>query len=257
MISNSFKKGNSCIHKLDPRIKLFLLIFFTVSFFITDRLSVTAGYFTFIMLLIGISSGIKQILTPVKSIFPLLVFVTLLTPPFHTGGTVYLKIGSVILLSEEGIVEVLRLSIRFTGITGVFFLFFRTTSIDDLILSLRWFHVPYNSTLILTIAIRYIPHMIYLYTSVSDAHKLRINWEDTPGKTTIKSRIQNLFPVLVSVLIQSIKAIPSLAMALELKGFGSNLPRSRYMTLHRYYPFPLQLSFLSVIVFTVILCASL
>ncbi len=257
MITSTYQNGNSYIHKTDPRMKLFLLVFFTVSFFITDSISVTSLYFLFIMFLIGSSIGIKGMAAPVKTIYPLLIFVALLTPPFHPGGTVYLRIGSHILVSNNGIMETLRLIIRFTGITGIFFLFFRTTSIDDLILSLRWFHVPFTITLILTIAIRYIPHMIYLYTSVTDAHKLRKNWNSKEEKISFKTRIKNLFPVLVSVLIQSIKAIPTLAMSLELKGFGSKRPRSRYMTIHQYYSFPLQLFLLSAIVLTVILSAIL
>ncbi len=257
MISSIYKEGHSYIHKTDPRIKLFLLVFFTVSFFITNRILVTAGYFLFIMFLIGSSNGIKEVLTPIKTIYPLLIFVTLLTPPFHAGGTVYLQIRSVILLSQNGIKETCRLLIRFTGITGVFFLFFRTTSIDDLILSLRWFRVPFNTTLVLTIAIRYIPHMLYLYTNVTDAHKLRKNWDSVSEKSGLTKRIKNLFPVLVSVLIQSIKAIPTLAMSLELKGFGLSRKRSSYMKIHHYYSLLLQLSLLSAIVLTVLLCALL
>ena len=169
----------------------------------------------------------------------------------------YLSIKGIVLLSQEGLVETARLVIRFTGITAAFSLFFYTTGIDDLMLALQWFRIPYAATLLLTIAIRYIPHMISLYAAVTDAHKLRKNWNTVSSGKSLKGRIKNLFPVLVSVLIQSIKAIPTLAMSLELKGFGSRRPRSRYMTIHRYYPMPLQLFILSAIVLTVILCATL
>jgi len=252
LISNTYKPGNSFIHHSDPRIKIFLLVFVTISFFLTGIIFLTSLYLLLILLLIGISCSSKEILIPLKSIFPILIFVALLTPPFHTGGTPYLKVGSIILLSSKGILETLRLIIRFTGITGIFFLFFRTTSIDDFILSLRWYHVPYTATLLLTIALRYIPHMVTLYTQVTNAHKLRCGWNDLDRKEKLITKIKKIFPILVSVLIQSIKAIPTLAMALELKGFGSSLKRTHYLVIRKYYSFPLQLILLFVIVLAVL-----
>lgn len=252
MISNTYKPGNSFIHHSDPRIKIFLLVFGTISFFLTGTISITSIYLLLILILIGISCSFKEILIPLKSIFPILIFVALLTPPFHTGGTPYLKVGSIILLSSNGILETLRLIIRFAGITGAFFLFFRTTSIDEFILSLRWFRVPYTATLLLTIALRYIPHMVTLYTQVTSAHKLRCGLDDLDRKEGVITKLKKIFPILVSVLIQSIKAIPTLAMALELKGFGSSLKRTQYLVIRKYYSFPLQLTLMFVIVLAVL-----
>lgn len=252
MITSTYLERNSFLHKTDPRIKLFLLLFLTISFFLTDQIPVTAVYLLFITVLIILSCGFKEIFIPLKTIYPILIFIIILTPPFHTGGIIYLQIQSFVLLSYNGLEETLRLIVRFTGITSIFFLFFRTTSIDELILSLRWFKLPYNATLIITIALRYIPHMIGIYTNVLDAHKLRKNWNDPQPKGYLAARIKKILPVLVSVLIQSIKTIPTLAMALELKGLGSSRQRSQYFTIHKYYRFSLQFTFLFVIVLTVI-----
>jgi len=249
--ANLFKEGNSFVHKADPRIKLFLLVFITLSFFLADSIPVTGMYLLFILVLIAASCGIGTIPKAIKPILPLLVFVAVLTPPFHGGGETYLKIHSVVLLSENGIRETVWLIIRFTGITSLFFLFFRTTSIDDLILALRWMRVPYNATLVITIALRYIPHIVHIYGNVTDAHKLRSSSNTKSESRGIRQRIRKLFPVLVSVLIQSVKTIPTLAMTLELKGLGSDKKRSQYRKITVRMNIPLQLATASAIVLAV------
>lgn len=250
MIANLYLKGNTPVHKFDPRIKFVLLLFMTVSFFLTDSIAVTGGFLLFIVLLISLN-GMKQVWRTIRSILPLLIFVALLTPPFHPSGEIFLKFHSTILLSSDGITEALRLIIRFTGITSLFFLFFLTTEIDDLILSLMWFKVPFNATLVITIALRYIPHITHIYSNVTDAHKLR-RGIDFERSISFKKRMKNLFPILVSVLIQSIRAIPSLAMALETKGFGFKARRQSFRDINIFGSIILQLAAGFVIVLAVI-----
>lgn len=250
MIANLYLKGKTPVHKFDPRIKFVLLLFMTVSFFLTDSITVTGGFLIFILLLISLN-GMKQVWRTIRSILPLLFFVALLTPPFHPSGEIILKFHSIILLSSDGITEALRLIIRFTGITSLFFLFFLTTEIDDLILSLVWFKVPFNATLVITIALRYIPHITHIYSNVTDAHKLR-RGTDFEGSRSFRKRMKNLFPILVSVLIQSIRTIPSLAMALETKGFGFNARRQSFRDIKIFGSIILQLAAGFVIVLAVI-----
>ena len=255
MIANLYRRGNTPIHQFDPRIKLLLLIFFTVSFFLTDSLAVTGGFLLFILLLIS-PNGIFQVWRSIRSILPLLIFVAVLTPPFHPSGHVLLQFKTTILLSTGGIVEAVRLMVRFTGITSAFFLFFLTTEIDDLILALLWFRIPFNATLVITIALRYIPHILHIYSNVTDAHKLRRSGGSETGES-FKKRIGNLFPVLVSVLIQSIRTIPSLAMALETKGFGRDNKRSNFRDINIKGSIILQLTAAFVIVLAVITALTL
>ena len=251
MIANLYLQGNTPVHKFDPRIKLALLLFMTVSFFLTDSIPVTGGFLVFILLLVSLN-GIKQVLRSIHSILPLLIFVAILTPPFHPSGKVFYTFHSLVLLSSDGIREALRLIIRFTGITSLFFLFFLTTEIDDLILSLMWFKIPFTATLVITIALRYIPHITHIYSNVTDAHKLRrgTDFEMSGG---FRNRMKNLFPVLVSVLIQSIRAIPALAMALETKGLGFNAQRQSFRDINIFGSVILQLVIAFAIVLVVVL----
>ncbi|MCK5672329.1 MAG: energy-coupling factor transporter transmembrane protein EcfT, partial [Spirochaetales bacterium] len=215
----------SIIHKADPRIKTVLLLTIVILFFFP--LSITAmAAISFLLLLTGINSlGFSRSLQPIKMILPIIIFVILLTPPFFRGGNPVLVIKDIIILTGEGLEQTLRLIFRFSGITLCFYIFFSTTSINYFILTLNWFHLPFKAALVITIALRYIPYMIIIYNNIKDAHKLR--GYDYRQKKLWK-KLNSIFPTLVSVLIQSIKSIPTLSMALELRGIGLETKRSQF-----------------------------
>ncbi len=225
MITSTFVRGNSILHRADPRIKTIILL--TIVILLFFPLSITAMTIIVALLFItGINSlGFSRIIHPIKMILPIIIFVIILTPPFFRGGDAILTIKDTIILTTEGIEQTLRLIFRFSGITLCFYIFFSTTSINYFILTLHWFRLPFRAALVITIALRYIPYMVIIYNNIKDAHKLRgNNYKDKK----IWKKMNSIFPTLVSVLIQSIKSIPSLSMALELRGIGLRTERSQY-----------------------------
>lgn len=225
MITSTFIPGNSIIHRADPRLKTIILLSIVILFFLP--LSIIAMFIFFTgLLLIGMNSlGFLKALQPIKMILPILIFVIILTPPFFKGGETILMIKNIIILTSEGMFHTLRLILRFTGITISFYIFFSTTSITNFILTLEWFKLPYKAALVITIALRYIPSMIIIYNNIKDAHSLRTS---NNRKKYFWKKLNHVFPTLVSVLIHSIKSIPTLSMALELRGIGSEIKRTQF-----------------------------
>ncbi|MDX9800770.1 MAG: energy-coupling factor transporter transmembrane component T [Spirochaetia bacterium] len=226
MVTETYLKGNSLFHRIDPRIKLFFLLFISIFFFVPLPVF---KYYTVIMAIFasGIySTGLKDILTPVKVIAPLLILIIILTPPFHADGTVYIAIKGRPFLTSAGLIESFHLVGRFLGITLLFYLFLRTTRIEDFILSLRFFGLSYKISLMISLTVRYIPYLSSIYEGTLDAHKMRLTPQSPYiSKWNFPSRFKKLLSVLTSVLIQAVKSIPSLAMALETRGVGrKNLP---------------------------------
>lgn len=224
MIQSGYLPGSTFLHNFDPRLKLFLLLCFALSFFLPLSPFVYAAYLVFLLLLTLSSIGAREMWIPIRTILPLLILVALLTPPFHRSGDQLARIWGPMVITTGGLMETVRLLFRFTGITVSFFLFFRTTDIETLILTLRWYRVPFSFALVITVAFRYIPYIASLYRSITDAHTLR--HPSVSRKRRIRSRFHRLFPILVSVMIHSVKSIPSLAMALETRGFGRHERRS-------------------------------
>ena len=233
MVGDIFRPGRSLLHRFDPRAKLVVLLLLLVVFFLPLRVLALLGYLMFVALLCGVALGIRDLRSPVAGILPILVLVLLLTPPLTGGGRTLVSIGGVILVTTAGLQEAARLIVRFTGITIAFYLFFRTTEPEHIVLSFRWFGLPFAACLIVTITLRYIPYLAAVYGNVTDAHRLRR--DSNAGSTGLRvfARLRSLLPILTSVLIYAVKRIPVLSMTLESRGVGRAGLRTDYLQLAR------------------------
>lgn len=241
------------MHRADPRLKLFVLVVWVIFFVLSSSLPVLASYYLLLAVVLGIFLSIRVLFIALRIIWPILLLVLVLTPPFQVGGTILFEIGSRYRISTGGLGEAAMLMLRFSGITTLFVTFFRTTPIDRFILTLRWYGLPYSAALVVTIAFRYIPSFIQVYHNIRDAHALRRpESTGTTGFNPIK-KFSGIFPTLVSVMIHSVKGIPSLSMALETRGFGRNNPRTSYLQLRPIQKVVHQLPIFIIVLFLVIL----
>lgn len=195
--------GNSFLHRCDPRVKLLLSLFFVVYLFLPYDLAYQLIECVFLVIVTGRVLGLKRILNPLRSIYPILIMIAVLTPPFYQGNA--FEVTAMLIL-------------RFTGITYAFYLLFSVTEMNSLIQSLRWFGLPYQASLVITMAMRFIPYLGHVYQQVRDAHRLRLG-ADEVRRGPVR-RLRALIPVLTSVMIYAIKAIPMLSMSLEHRGLG-------------------------------------
>ena len=213
----------SFLYQADPRLKLILMLFYTAAFFCPISAIryvlllvpvVTAGFIT---------CGWKPFLSVFKLILPLLILTAVVTPFF------------------SGLHETVRIILRFIGITALFFLYFKTTDPDEFIQTLRFFGMPYRLALIISISTSYIPLLLDTYHDAEAAHRLRYT-ENCPevNRWNFIARFHAILPVLASVLIQAVKNIPTLAMALEIRGVGKAKP-TVFRPLHLKKPLHIQL----------------
>ncbi len=221
MLSETYLKKNSFLHKTDPRIKLIFLLFLSIFFFLPLN---NVKYYSVVFLIFTagiLTIGFKEIIKPLKAIFPLIFMIILLTPPFHPDGKVYIILFNYPLVTDKGIYESFYLIGRFSGLTLLFYLFLRTTKVEDFTLSLRFFGLPYKAALIISLTLRYLPYAASIYENTADAHKMRLtNCSKTVSKWNFPARFKKLLSILASILIQSVKSIPNLAMVLETRGIG-------------------------------------
>ncbi len=221
------------LEQFDPRAKFLVLLIYLTLFFLPLPILMLTGYFAAIVFINLLSLGLKGVIRPFLSILPILLLVLLLTPPFQRAGEPFIVIGGHILITTGGINEALRLIIRFSGITLLFYLFANTTNADLFITSCYRMGMPFNLVLVVTIAMRYIPHLTTLYREVTDAHSLRRGADVAIRGFSPIRRVKALLPVLTSVLIQAIRQIPVLSMALECRGVGRKAKRSTYLELKK------------------------
>ncbi len=225
MVSSPFLSGRSVLHRFDPRAKLILLVVLTVCFFLPGPVWVAPAYAALLALFLGLCLGARVLGRMLATVAPVIVVICLVTPVLQRGGDALVILSGVRLLTTGGLAEVLRLVTRFTGLTLTFSAVFLTLEMNDMVLALRWFGLPFREALILTVAFRFIPTLFGVYQGARDAHLLRMS---QAGRRGFFART---IPVLTSVVIHAIRQIPSLAMALETRGFGRAGPRTSFRSL--------------------------
>ena len=223
MLAETYIKKNTFLHRLDPRIKLLFLLVLSVYFFLPLTCVKYYSVIAFVLFVGIFSIGFKRIIKPIKAIFPLLVMIILFTPLFYPDGKIYIMLFNYPIVTDKGLYEAFYIIGRFFGLTLLFYLFIKTTRIEDVTLSLRFFKLPYKAALIISLTFRYLPYAASVYENTTDAHKMRLtNYSETVSKWNFPARFKKLLSVLASVLIQSVKSIPNLAMVLETRGIGGS-----------------------------------
>ena len=132
MISETYIKRNSFLHRFDPRIKLLFLLFLSIYFILPLSCVKYYAVIIFILLTGIVAIGFKEIIKPIKAIFPLLLMIILFTPPFYPNGKVYMMVFDYPFITDNGLHEAFYLIARFSGLTLLFYLFLKTTKIEDL-----------------------------------------------------------------------------------------------------------------------------
>ena len=228
MMVDLFSPGDSFLHRFDPRVKLLMVVPLCACFFTAAPVWVLLPEVLLLVLVVLLALGPRELARPFAAIGPVLLLIALLTPPFHRGGIAYLRIAGWPILTSEGVDWTVRLLARFAGITLACVAVLRSIDLDHLVLSLRWFGLRYDLCLVVVIAFRFIPSLGATWRNVLDAHRLRSSPEELQSR---RGRSAQYLPALTSVLVEAVKGIPALAMALESRGFGRSNPRTSYLQL--------------------------
>jgi energy-coupling factor transport system permease protein len=218
------------LHRFDSRAKILLLLPLLVCYFLPVNPLLLVPYTVALLLMVVAALGPAALLQPLRAVAPVLILICLLTPPFYRGGRVLLSVLHLPLVTTVGLRTTLTLLMRFLGLTMGFYLAMRTITLDQLVLSLRWFGLPYAVCLVIVIALRTIPSVTSTWHNALDAHRLRSDPSRRGGRRKLVDRY---LPVLTSVFIEAVKGIPVLAMALESRGFGRPNPRTEFMVLKK------------------------
>ena len=237
MTTNTFVAGDAFLYHFDPRAKLLSLVLFCSWFFLPISLVGLYGVVFSIILLGSFNTGVHHTWRTFRSILPMLLFMVLFIPFNVRSGESLVTFGTFTFITREGALQAARLGGRFIGITYVCTLLFATTPMTEVMLSLRWYRLPYKASLVVTLAFTYIPFIADSFSQISESYKLREAGEETQKKNIFK-RLSELLPTLTSALVVALRSIPNLAMSLEQRGFGRTEKRSMYHTLNAYtHPF--------------------
>lgn len=196
-----FRKQETVIHSLDPRVKgvllgeLFIFLILSRSFFFT-LLSLA-----FVLFFATAGKVLERIGKLVLFLVPLSV--TIFTVNFLFG---------------LGTVPSLTISLRFLLIVGLSSLFFLTTTPDDFEALMRWMRVPKDVVLACSLSIRLVPALMVEAVHIREAQLSR-GLEMERGD--IITRLRKHKPILVPLIVSMILKSQRMAEALEVRGYGA------------------------------------
>ncbi|MEJ8751489.1 energy-coupling factor transporter transmembrane component T [Lagierella sp. ICN-221743] len=132
-------------------------------------------------------------------------------------GFVYLDLGF-IRVTKLGIINGLEQTKFILTLISLFLLFFETTNIEDLMLSLQEKKVSHVTSYIIMAAMTMISEMIEKSSKIIQAQEAR----GIETKDSIKNRAKAFFPSLGPLIISSLSEIDEKTITLEARGFSSD-----------------------------------
>lgn len=224
--------GRSPIHRMDPRMKLILTIFYIIVLFIG------ANPFGFIpaILFLGLSYyiakiPIKMIVKSIKPLLPIIIFTGILNIFFIEGENILLQLGP-IHISWQGIYTSVKMALRLVLLIAGTSLMTYTTSpialtdaIERLLSPLRVIKFPaHELAMMMSIALRFIPTLVEETDKIMSAQKARGADMESGG---LIQRAKALIPIMIPLFISAFRRAEELALAMECRCYRGGDHRTR------------------------------
>ena len=229
--------GNSVVHRLDPRTKLVLLVFYIVALFVAGGWIAYGVCFLFLALAISVSHiPLKAIFRGMKPLVFILIFTGVLNV-FFTPGTEIWSWGF-LRITWEGLAQAGKMVSRILMLISATFLLTYTTSpialtdgLESLLGPLKVIKVPVHElSMMMCIALRFIPTLIEETDKIMSTQKARGADFETGN---LIQKVKALVPILVPLFISAFRRADELATAMECRCYQGGDGRTK-MKLLRY-----------------------
>ena len=231
-----FFPGKSIIHRLDPRVKLVLILALIIALFLAEGVVSYALMIGFLLVIIKVSGiPFRMVVKGLKPILFIICFTAVLNL-FYTPGEYIWQYGF-LHISREGIFVAVKMVLRIMLlIIGTSMLTYTTSPIqltdglERLLSPLKRFHAPVHElSMMMSIALRFIPTLIEETDKIMSAQRAR--GADFESGNLIQ-RAKALLPLLVPLFISAFRRADELATAMECRCYHGGQGRTRMSQLH-------------------------
>ncbi len=196
-----FLNQDTFLHHLDPRTKMIITLSLSVPALFIDSPFLQLMLFIVIVIPMIFFGKIEdKFKMGIQGLSPLIIFI--------------LFINTYLIDFNSAFVVIIRLLV----LMGAFSLLMQTTSPEAFSNALVKMHIPYEYAVSITIAFRFIPTLANDLEQIKDAQYSRGHSFSDKG---ILSQLKALVPVLIPLIISSIRRALNLAEALESRAFGA------------------------------------
>ncbi len=254
-----FFPSNSPIHRLDPRTKIIIAVFFIASIFVANNPAAFLLLTVSTILLITVSGiSFKVILKSIKPLVFIVLFTALLNIFMTKGNGDPLVSFWIVSIYTEGIVRAVMMAFRvILLIVGSSVLLTYTTSpisltdgLESLLSPLKKIKVPVHTfAMMMSIALRFIPTLIEETEKIMNAQKSR--GADFTSGGLIK-RAKALIPLLVPLFVSSFKRAEELATAMECRCYRGDKNRTKLVKLEYK-----GMDFINMLIFLLLLASTI
>lgn len=216
-----FRRVHSPIHNLDPRIKfLYVCVIFATAIMFLELIPLLTLFLMQIpfILLAGVKKEWLRSLRGAAFLAAIIFFTNF----------IFSYIGAGYRVTATNLEYAVATTLRFIVLIESFSVFFLTTSPDHLGLALEQTRIPYEFCFAFTTAVRFVPVLAEEAKTIMDAQKSR-GLELETGN--FLKRIRNYVPILIPLIVSSIRRSLELAEAMESRGWGATEDRTNLYVL--------------------------
>ncbi|MHA1576639.1 MAG: energy-coupling factor transporter transmembrane component T family protein [Candidatus Thorarchaeota archaeon] len=200
-----YTRKESLIHQLDPRSKLALSMTLAVITLLFLNIIPLLIIFFCLIPLLAAAKSLRRWATSMKGLSFLLIFIVIFNTLLSTV--------------ENPLSFSITLAIRLLALMSSFSIFFLTVHPDELSQALIQMRVKFEFAFAMSMAMRYVPTLGQEAYAIMDAQRARGVEMD---KGNILKRIRNIVPIIVPLIIVSIRRALSIAESMESRGFGAS-----------------------------------
>ena len=224
----------SLLHRLDPRIKLLMMITYIVMIFFVKSFIGYAVVALFLLLTIALSKvPFLKVIKSLKMIIFLVIFTVIMSLLFYRGEAEdILWKWSFIKIYKEGLLNAGRMALRLIFLViGPTMLTYTTTPVEltdgleSLLKPLKVIHFPVHElAIIMSIALRLIPTLIEETDKIQSAQKARC--ADFESGNIFK-RAKAMLPVIIPLFVSSFRRADELADAMDSRCYRGAKGRTK------------------------------
>lgn len=231
-----YVKGDSILHRLDPRTKIFgMLAIMVALFFVNNWIGLVYAAVVVFAVLFASQVPLKFYIRGVKPLRWILLF-TAAIQIFLTPGEIIWQWG-ILHITAEGVRLAIFMCVRLVLLvmtTSVLTLtttpIVLTDAVENLLSPFKRIGVPaHELAMMMTIALRFIPLLADETEKIMATQKARGAAFDEGG---LMDRARALLPILVPLFLSAINRASELAMAMEARCYHGGEGRTRLHELH-------------------------
>lgn len=254
---------NSVIHRLDPRTKLLFTIVFIVMVFVSNNFVSLLFNFVTATVIINLSKiPVKTVVKGLKPILLVVIITSVLQIAYVKTGITLIDVWK-IQITSGGVLTAVFMAIRISLLIVMSTMLTYTTSptsltngLDKLFAPLKKIGIDFHMvTMIMTIALRFIPTLIEEVDKIMSAQKSRGASFD---QGNLIKRAKALIPLFIPLLFNSIRRAYELANAMTCRcyngGKGKTTMNALKFNSGDYIAYLVMLLFITAIIVLNIFC---